>query len=542
LPNWNKVITSGSDASLSNLNVSNSSTAPQFVGDGSQLTGIIGVQGSTGAQGTTGSQGTTGVQGTTGSQGIIGSQGTTGPIGSNGPQGTTGIQGTTGDDGSTGPQGTTGPTGETGVQGTTGTTSIQGTTGTQGTTGNQGTTGDQGTTGLQGVQGTTGGGGDAIGDIKTSSRSLDATYLLSDGTAYLQSSYPTLYGLVGLLPYGVGEAWSTVATGITYGIYAVGYGNGVWLIADQYSNIRKSTNNGLTWSGVTSGRAFAGAIYSVAYGNGVWLADGYNTGVYDPNTDTYVSSFYITRSTDNGTTWSEAISGIDVIETGVIVSVAYGNSVWIAVGYYVYSSNYYPYLLRSTDNGVNWAGVYSGFDVGDFMQCVAYGNSVWIIVGANGKMIRSTNGGANWSLVTSGFGTTRIVSVAYGNGVWVAVGYSGTITRSTDNGITWNAVTSGFSTTNIQSVSYGNGIWVAVGQSGKVSRSTNNGVTWNAVTSGVTTSLRSVANNSNIWIAGANDSTSIIRSTYDYDITTLFKVPKTNNLLTFSNAYIKATT
>ena len=40
MPNWKKVIVSGSDANLNSLNVTNAVTASSFVGDGSQLTGI----------------------------------------------------------------------------------------------------------------------------------------------------------------------------------------------------------------------------------------------------------------------------------------------------------------------------------------------------------------------------------------------------------------------------------------------------------------------------------------------------------------------
>ena len=40
MPNWKKLIVSGSDAVLSNLNVTNAVTASAFKGDGSALTGV----------------------------------------------------------------------------------------------------------------------------------------------------------------------------------------------------------------------------------------------------------------------------------------------------------------------------------------------------------------------------------------------------------------------------------------------------------------------------------------------------------------------
>ena len=41
MPNWKKLITSGSSAALGNLDVTNAVTASFFVGDGSALTGVV---------------------------------------------------------------------------------------------------------------------------------------------------------------------------------------------------------------------------------------------------------------------------------------------------------------------------------------------------------------------------------------------------------------------------------------------------------------------------------------------------------------------
>ena len=125
MPNWKKVIVSGSNATLNTLNLT--STPPTttvndiLVLDGngniykrSNLS-LQGTQGTTGNTGNTGSQGTTGTQGT---QGIIGTQGTTGTQGTDGTQGTTGTQGTDGTQGTTGQKGQKGelgPIGEKGV-------------------------------------------------------------------------------------------------------------------------------------------------------------------------------------------------------------------------------------------------------------------------------------------------------------------------------------------------------------------------------------------------------------------------------------------
>ena len=112
--------------------------------------------------GAIGTQGTTGAQGTIGAQGITGAQGTTG-IGTQGATGT-GTQGTTGAQGANGAQGIIGAQGTQGIVGAQGTQGIQGRlgqigpVGIQGQTGSQGIggTGSQGTTGAQGTRGSQG--------------------------------------------------------------------------------------------------------------------------------------------------------------------------------------------------------------------------------------------------------------------------------------------------------------------------------------------------------------------------------------------------
>jgi hypothetical protein len=127
MPNWKKLIVSGSDAILSTLQLSStpigSTETKILVQDNS---GNIKFRTNLSLQGTQGTTGATGTQGTTGSTGATGIQGTTGTIG---------VQGTTG---STGTQGTTGTIG---VQGTTGSTGTQGTTGSQGINGSSGISG-----------------------------------------------------------------------------------------------------------------------------------------------------------------------------------------------------------------------------------------------------------------------------------------------------------------------------------------------------------------------------------------------------------------
>jgi len=80
------------------LTVAGTITASAFVGDGSGLTGVIGMTGPTGQTGMTGDTGATGLTGDTGATGDTGITGATGSTGATGPTGQTGSTGATGPD------------------------------------------------------------------------------------------------------------------------------------------------------------------------------------------------------------------------------------------------------------------------------------------------------------------------------------------------------------------------------------------------------------------------------------------------------------
>ena len=111
---------------------------------------------------------------------------------------------------------------------------------------------------------------------------------------------------------------------------------------------------------------------------------------------------------------------------------------------------------------------------------IAYGNGVFVAVGYNGTIARSTDGGATWgSLISNPFGSSIIASIAYGNGVFVAGTTDGKIARSLDGGATWGSLISNpFGSSNIVSIAYGNGVFVAGTADGKIARSLDGGATW----------------------------------------------------------------
>jgi hypothetical protein len=139
-----------------------------------------------------------------------------------------------------------------------------------------------------------------------------------------------------------------------------------------------------------------------------------------------------------------------------ILSVAYGNNLWVATGNYG--------ELRTSTDAITWTTRTSNFGVYSIMS-VGYANSLWV-AGSTAGLIRTSTNGTTWTTRTSNFGSTSIRSIDYGNNLWVAAGYYGEIRTSTD-AITWVTQTSNFTST-IRSVAYGNSLWVAGGTYGQL--------------------------------------------------------------------------
>ena len=246
------------------------------------------------------------------------------------------------------------------------------------------------------------------------------------------------------------------------------------------------------WSAVAA--AEANTWQSVAYGNSVWVA------VSSSGTNR------VMRSTNDGATWS----AVAATEANTWRSVAYGNSVWVAV-----SGSGTNRVMRSTNGGVTWSAVAAA--EANAWESVAYGNGVWVAVASSGtnRVMRSTDDGATWSAVAAA-AANEWESVAYGNGVWVAVATTGTnrVMRSTDDGATWAAVAAAEANA-WYSVAYGNGVWMAVAYNGtnRVMRSTNGGSTWTAVAAADANEWYAVAYGNGVWVAVAGTGTNrVMRS------------------------------
>jgi hypothetical protein len=120
-------------------------------------------------------------------------------------------------------------------------------------------------------------------------------------------------------------------------------------------------------------------------------------------------------------------------------------------------------ILVST-NGADWVYSYTGDDQTSFWE-VAYGNGVFVTVGyqfvpwsANALILTSSDGVAwNRSTIVS----NALYGVGFLNGRFLAVGKAGTMLASTD-GLHWDPIVSGTSN-DLYGVGFGNGLYVAVG-------------------------------------------------------------------------------
>jgi photosystem II stability/assembly factor-like uncharacterized protein len=373
-----------------------------------------------------------------------------------------------------------------------------------------------------------------IGEAILTARDMDASYLPLSGSTYLQSAYPLLFAEVGLIGAVSGDVWSQVlASGTVAPLSEVKRGkDGVLIgriLSNSLSQVLRSTDNGATWSvisysaGATGGSSTT-AAYSIATdGKGVWILTGFSGAA---------SSYTISRSTDNGLTWT---SVRNAATTDALFSACEtdSNGTWIATG-----GTSSLVTIRSVDNGLTWTRPQNGVgsNSGYSVSCDKLG--VWII-GSLGAAWRSTDNGLTW--VSQSFPTGVMYAIANnGKGIWIMVGANSSTTpiyRSADNGLTWSVPNTGTGVETMRSLAtdYA-GNWFIGGSTGRMLRSTDEGQSWIiipiATTGFISTDIlyATIMVNSDVIVSGTVGSinTNKVRrsnGTYPYDSATMFKLP-----------------
>jgi photosystem II stability/assembly factor-like uncharacterized protein len=159
-------------------------------------------------------------------------------------------------------------------------------------------------------------------------------------------------------------------------------GAGVWMVG-IIDDLIVSTDNGDNWA-LVSGSAFLGAnkdVESVNYANGIWLIAG--------------EAGLLKRTADNGTTWTDHDLGFSTTRVRGLAFGGAGGSVanvWMAVGDT-------GKISRSTDNGLTWAIVASGHTI-NLNNIASNGSGSWVATGNSGKLGNSTDDGSSWTFGT----------------------------------------------------------------------------------------------------------------------------------------------
>ncbi|NVN91919.1 MAG: hypothetical protein HXX11_15135 [Desulfuromonadales bacterium] len=207
---------------------------------------------------------------------------------------------------------------------------------------------------------------------------------------------------------------------------------------------------------------------------------------------------YIFYSADNAATWVDKTQG----NYDDLIDVAYGNNIFVAVGYNIFTSNTVYY--KSSD-GISWTRTVLGGQ--DGISSIAYGNGKFISCGLNGAILTSGDG-STWIRQVSK--TNENLSLcAYGNGKFAVFG--STVICTSSDGITWT-VNSLSIPDHVFDVAFGNGKFVAVGYNG-VSSTSVDAVTWSIINLPNITFFRSIAFGAGYFVA--IDSSNSINSSID---------------------------
>jgi photosystem II stability/assembly factor-like uncharacterized protein len=140
----------------------------------------------------------------------------------------------------------------------------------------------------------------------------------------------------------------------------------------------------------------------------------------------------ISRSTDEGTTWTSVSNGIPTNPPTPVASLL------IPSGGAAFLAGTYHGLYRSTDSAGSWSPVTAGLPAQVIYSLAGDpGSSDVVYAGTEEGVFKSTDGGANWSAANTGITGSLVYDVAVVGGAVFAAGEDG-VFRSTDGGASWS--------------------------------------------------------------------------------------------------------
>ncbi len=151
--------------------------------------------------------------------------------------------------------------------------------------------------------------------------------------------------------------------------------SGNTIIAGIYDSIVRSTDNGITWSAISTGHSTWSCLVS----------DGQNL---------YAAAQYygVFRSSDSGSTWTASSVGLPSSYPEVSSLACLGNTIFVGIGNYYDTS-----IFMSTNYGESWSPTENG---PSYVTSLTVNGNIVLAGGSEGIVFVSTDTGDTWSQVS----------------------------------------------------------------------------------------------------------------------------------------------
>ena len=179
---------------------------------------------------------------------------------------------------------------------------------------------------------------------------------------------------------------------------------------------------------------------------GVWSdhigGDGFEAAIDPVNSNTMYGEVYygaIQRTTNNGGSWSDITSGLSgnaAWITPFVIDPLVNTTLYIG----------YSKVFKTTNQGTNWSAISPDFGIGTLGYVnVAPSNTNYIYAGNSGSLRRTIDGGTNWTTMTVPGGGTNMIAISPldPNILWaVRQNYSAglKVYKSINGGATWTNI------------------------------------------------------------------------------------------------------
>jgi len=244
-----------------------------------------------------------------------------------------------------------------------------------------------------------------------------------------------------------GDVWTLVHSGYSVQALAVSpdFGtDGTVFSGLQLAGVYKTTDSGTTWNTANSGLPST-QIRSLAVSPGFAADQTVFAGILGNG---------VYKSNNGGTTWSAANTGIaSLTPLSLAISPFYASdhTVFVATtdGQYSGGGPFY-HVYRSVNNGTTWTQADSGLSgaISKLAISPQFASDQTLYAVTSGGIYKSTNSGNSWTRVnTATTGNSVVLSPVYSSDQTLFAGiYADNVYRSTNGGSSWNPSSSSFAT------------------------------------------------------------------------------------------------